>query len=343
MITFVLLISIIPLVDVEAQIDYGIGNDASTTIPASSPPTTAPSPPTIKPRLGRNLPDEACYFNPDLLKCKSIGEGGICPENFGMNENEQCIPINCPDGFENLDEDESGTCYPVVIEKIDQKINNILTGIPSEPTCKSDEQKNVELPQANLEKDDAVVLAYFGDCHIIGGEAILNLSQENQNRVKLVGITFGGLIYVEPEQNSIQSERLNCTPFPCILKGNISSTDNVINSTGHVISMAVLDAHNVRAKHEGQILKKVNFRETLLGITHTGDNIPIENINALALWNNSTEPVNLDKPVLLNVTISNQSQMISTSEDMNPLNFTIPICSTPANISEGNCIGPPMS
>jgi hypothetical protein len=61
---------------------------------------------------GRVVPDDDCLFNPSLPKCAPIE--GKCPSGFLMNENEQCFPDKpCPTGFTKLDEDETGTCYPV--------------------------------------------------------------------------------------------------------------------------------------------------------------------------------------------------------------------------------------
>jgi hypothetical protein len=51
-----------------------------------------------------------CYFDPTLEECKPIG--GRCPDGFGFNEDEQCIPHGeCPSGYGRLDDDETGTCY----------------------------------------------------------------------------------------------------------------------------------------------------------------------------------------------------------------------------------------
>jgi hypothetical protein len=60
----------------------------------------------------REEPDDDCLFNPSLPKCAPIE--GKCPSGFLMNENEQCFPDKaCPAGFTKIDEDETGTCYPV--------------------------------------------------------------------------------------------------------------------------------------------------------------------------------------------------------------------------------------
>jgi hypothetical protein len=51
-----------------------------------------------------------CYFDPTLEECKPIG--GKCPDGFGFNDNDQCIPHGkCPSGYGRLDDDETGTCY----------------------------------------------------------------------------------------------------------------------------------------------------------------------------------------------------------------------------------------
>lgn len=58
------------------------------------------------------VPDDDCLFNPSLPKCAPIE--GKCPSGFLMNENQQCLPDKpCPAGFTRLDEDETGTCYPI--------------------------------------------------------------------------------------------------------------------------------------------------------------------------------------------------------------------------------------
>lgn len=51
-----------------------------------------------------------CYFDPTLEECQPVG--GRCPDGFGFNEDEQCIPHGeCPSGYGRLDDDETGTCY----------------------------------------------------------------------------------------------------------------------------------------------------------------------------------------------------------------------------------------
>ena len=56
--------------------------------------------------------DDDCLFNPSLEKCKPVN--GKCPPGFGLNGDEQCFPDKpCPKGFENHDDHETGTCYPI--------------------------------------------------------------------------------------------------------------------------------------------------------------------------------------------------------------------------------------
>jgi hypothetical protein len=65
-----------------------------------------------QPSPQRIAPDDDCLFKPALPKCAPIA--GKCPPGFLMNEEEQCFPDKpCPPGFSKLDEDETGTCYPV--------------------------------------------------------------------------------------------------------------------------------------------------------------------------------------------------------------------------------------
>ena len=60
-------------------------------------------------------PDNSCLFHPEQMKCKPDPITGKCPKGFSMNVYEHCFPkIRCPKGFENHDEDETGTCYPIL-------------------------------------------------------------------------------------------------------------------------------------------------------------------------------------------------------------------------------------
>jgi hypothetical protein len=51
-----------------------------------------------------------CFFDPSDKECDPID--GKCPEGFGMNEEDRCVPTgDCPDGYGRADEDQTGTCY----------------------------------------------------------------------------------------------------------------------------------------------------------------------------------------------------------------------------------------
>ena len=63
----------------------------------------------------QSKPDNSCLFHPEQMKCKPDPITGKCPKGFSMNVYEHCFPkIPCPKGFENHDEDETGTCYPIL-------------------------------------------------------------------------------------------------------------------------------------------------------------------------------------------------------------------------------------
>jgi hypothetical protein len=245
---------------------------------APAPPNTAPAPPntaplqpdaapsfSTKPRLERELPDDDCIFNPSLEKCAPVE--GNCPTGFGMNEEEQCIAIECPSGFTHLDEDESGACYPNVIERINDKVKNILTTNQSQPTCNISQNQNMSLDVSTLEKDDAIILLVVKPCRITDGNAILDLPPDNQDNLKLIGLTL---------------------------------------SENDIIKLVVLETKKIQNTDESPTLYKTDFREKMLGMsTHRGEMITIEGINALALWNNSTKPVAFtDNSVTLNMTLS---------------------------------------
>jgi hypothetical protein len=77
---------------------------------------TSESHTTVVFRNGEEDEDEEepsiCYFKPnDSPECEPDEEGN-CPDGFSMNEQGNCHPGGkCPDGFERVDDDESGTCY----------------------------------------------------------------------------------------------------------------------------------------------------------------------------------------------------------------------------------------
>jgi hypothetical protein len=64
----------------------------------------------------QSRPDNSCLFNPEQDKCRPDPTTGQCPSGFNMNGDMHCFPnMSCPKGFENHDQDETGTCHPVII------------------------------------------------------------------------------------------------------------------------------------------------------------------------------------------------------------------------------------
>ena len=63
-------------------------------------------------------PDEECAFNPSLPKCKATCDENNfckCPEDFVMNEDDNCRPDKpCPKGFEEHKDDETGKCFKII-------------------------------------------------------------------------------------------------------------------------------------------------------------------------------------------------------------------------------------
>jgi len=69
----------------------------------------------LKQQQGQPEPDNSCLFHPEQMKCKPDPITGKCPKGFSMNVYEHCFPnVRCPKGFENRNEDETGTCYPIL-------------------------------------------------------------------------------------------------------------------------------------------------------------------------------------------------------------------------------------
>ena len=63
-------------------------------------------------------PRQVCYFEPNDAVCNP-DENGECLEGMGFNDDGQCIPQGqCPDGYNRLDDDETGRCYAEAATKI---------------------------------------------------------------------------------------------------------------------------------------------------------------------------------------------------------------------------------
>ena len=65
-------------------------------------------------------PDQSCLFDAYQIKCQAFPNmnetaRAECPERFGTNEGEYCVPNHdqgCPEGYHGTDDDETGQCYP---------------------------------------------------------------------------------------------------------------------------------------------------------------------------------------------------------------------------------------
>lgn len=62
-------------------------------------------------------PDEGCLFDIYQEKCLPSPVTSKCPEDFGTNEDGYCFPMKngnwvCPEGYHDIDDDETGQCYP---------------------------------------------------------------------------------------------------------------------------------------------------------------------------------------------------------------------------------------
>ena len=62
-------------------------------------------------------PDESCLFDVYQVKCQTDPVTDECPPSFGHNEDGYCFPVKygnwvCPEGYHDVDDDETGQCYP---------------------------------------------------------------------------------------------------------------------------------------------------------------------------------------------------------------------------------------
>jgi hypothetical protein len=85
------------LVSVECDPGFVLDPATGECVPIETPPLDGP--------------DEQCLFDPSLPHCVAVD--GKCPGGFAINVNEQCYPTGpCPDGYNKVDDDETGACYP---------------------------------------------------------------------------------------------------------------------------------------------------------------------------------------------------------------------------------------
>ena len=90
---------------------------------------------TLKSTATKEGVDDSCQFFPEQEKCKPDPVTGDCPPVFATNGDGQCYKTGpCPKGFENHDEDESGTCWPKT-PKTPCPPNSHRVGNHCEPDC----------------------------------------------------------------------------------------------------------------------------------------------------------------------------------------------------------------
>jgi hypothetical protein len=88
-------------------------------------------------------PDESCLFDVYQIKCQPFPNADDCPEDFGMNEDGYCFPLDengvwtCPEGYHNVDDDETGQCYPNEEECEDYEIFEEGKGGEDSDSCRA--------------------------------------------------------------------------------------------------------------------------------------------------------------------------------------------------------------
>jgi hypothetical protein len=97
--------------------------------------------------------DGDCLFDPSLPKC-APDEKGNCPEDFHMNEDEQCFPTHdrCATGYQSHEYDASGKCIPDSVPCDPGYIMN-----PDFPICEYKDyvcKKHHDLKECKVEDDD---------------------------------------------------------------------------------------------------------------------------------------------------------------------------------------------
>jgi hypothetical protein len=102
-------------------------------------------------------PDDSCLFNPEQDKCKPDPKTGQCPPGFNMNGYEHCFPNKqCPKGFENHDNDETGTCYPVTTSTTHNNVSNTTNSNPG-PSSKSSTHNGTRTTTTPLSSCDPTI------------------------------------------------------------------------------------------------------------------------------------------------------------------------------------------
>lgn len=240
----------------------------SLTSEPTPEPTPEPAPlPETNPEASQ--PDDDCLFDPSLPKCQPIE--GKCPEGFLMNEDEQCFPDKpCPPGYAKIDEDETGTCYPLdptpeegndddiditIVDEIINKIKEVKTTTSTTYIASSctPQSSTITLGPGSIAERGVRVLTTFNPCILTGGGAILNLPDSNNN-LKLVAVDLEG---------------------------------------DEMHKAVVIDLQKVQTMTTDQTLYTADFERTMTGLSPITNKVDtIQDINSLVLLNDSPGQIN---------------------------------------------------
>ena len=104
------------------------------------------------------LEDKPCLYDTSLPQCQPVN--GKCPDEYGMNEDDQCFPLHsngCPDNYHSHEDDESGECFSNDIscesgyvmtvmtngdDNCEQKQEISCVDLPFYMTCDTQKKKN---------------------------------------------------------------------------------------------------------------------------------------------------------------------------------------------------------
>ena len=104
------------------------------------------------------LEDKPCLYDTSLPQCQPVN--GKCPDEYGMNEDDQCFPLHsngCPDDYHSHEDDESGECisndiscesgYVMTVmtnggDNCEQKQEISCVDLPFYMTCDTQKNKN---------------------------------------------------------------------------------------------------------------------------------------------------------------------------------------------------------
>jgi hypothetical protein len=105
------------------------------------------------------LENKPCLYDTSLPQCQPVN--GKCPDDYGMNEDDQCFPLHpsgCPNDYHSHEDDESGECIPNNIPCSQGYIMTVMTNggdnceqkqkqiscidVPFYMTCDSQKKRN---------------------------------------------------------------------------------------------------------------------------------------------------------------------------------------------------------